>query len=88
MSERTRRRRPRLSRADRERLADRLHLLADGDHRECSNPFSPNAMTPAVFADLWREHGDEIAARWRETGHQPSTWWLAMARRARVKFRG
>ena len=34
------------------------------------------------------EHGDEIAARWRETGHQPSSWWLAMARRARVKLPG
>lgn len=87
MSQRTRRRRTRLSRADRERQADHLHLLADGDHRGCANEFAPNAMTPAIFAALWAEHGDEIRERWTEAGHQPSAWWLAMARRAGVKVR-
>lgn len=85
MSERTRRRRTRLSRADRDRMADRLHLLEDGEHAECANPFAPNALTPIVFAELWRDHGADVLERWQAAGHQPSAWWRAMARRAGVK---
>lgn len=72
------RRKPRLSRLDRDRLADRLHLLADGDHAECRNPFAKFAA-PAYFAELWPEYGAGIVERWRETGHQPSSWWRWVA---------
>lgn len=83
-SERTRRRRGRLPKADRDRLADRIHLLADGDHAECRNPFTVHAFTPDAFRKLWGEHGEGIVERWRETAHQPSAWWRWMAGRAGV----
>jgi len=78
------RRKPRMSRLERDRLADRLHLLADGDRAECRNPFTAHAFTPDAFRKLWEEHADEIERRWRETGHQPSAWWRWMAGRAGV----
>lgn len=83
-SERTRRRRGRLPKADRDRLADRLHLLADADHAECRNAFTVHAFTPDAFRTLWEQHGDEIERCWHETGHQPSSWWRWLAGRAGV----
>lgn len=82
-SERTRRRRGRLPKGQRELLADRLHLVADGDPTACRNPFA-RFMSPDLFAALWREHGAAIVERWRETGHQPSSWWRWLAGRAGV----
>jgi hypothetical protein len=77
-----------MTKADRRRLEDRLHLLADGDPAECSNAFSINALSPIAFAALWCEHGADIIERWAATGHQPSKWWLGMARRAGVRLPG
>ena len=84
-SERTRRRRGRIPKAERDLLADSLHLLADGDHAACRNPFSV-FITPDRFAALWREHGAAIEKQWRETGHQPSSWWFWKAREAGIKL--
>ena len=78
------RRNPRSNRTDRKLMADRLHLLADGEHAACSNRFSVHALHPEQFAELWTEHGESIVARWREEGHTPSDWWRWMARRAGV----
>lgn len=78
------RRKPRMSRLEREHLADRLHLLADGDRAECRNPFTAHAFTPDAFRTLWGQHGAAIVERWRETGHKPSSWWRWLAGRAGV----
>lgn len=80
------RRKARLTKAERRRLDDRLHLLADGDHAELLNPFTVNALSPIAFAELWRQHGAEIIERWQAEGHQPSAWWRSMARRAGVSI--
>ncbi len=80
------RRKPRLSRLQREHLAAFLHLLADGPREEVANPFLAIRFgsEPERFAKLWEEHGEGIVERWRETGHQPSPWWRWMAGRAGV----
>jgi len=85
-SERTRRRRGRLPKADRDRLAAFLHLLADGQREEVANPFLAIRFgsEPDAFRKLWQEHGEGIVERWRETGHRPSPWWRWMAGRAGV----
>ncbi len=80
------RRKPRMSRLQREHLAAFLHLLADGPRDEIVNPFLAIRFgsEPERFAALWEEHGEGIAERWREAGHQPSPWWRWMAGRAGV----
>lgn len=80
------RRKPRLSRLQREHLAAFLHLLADGPRAEVANPFLPIrfASEPDAFRKLWEEHGEGIVERWRETAHQPSRWWRWLAVRAGV----
>lgn len=80
------RRKPRMSRLQREHLAAFLHLLADGPREEVANPFLPIRFgsEPERFTALWEEHGEGIVERWRETGHQPSHRWRWMAGRAGV----
>jgi hypothetical protein len=74
-----------MTRADRRMLEDRLHLLADGDHRELQNEFAALAFKPEDFAQLWQEFGEGIRARWRELRHTPSAWWRALAAKAGVR---
>lgn len=74
-----------MTRADRRMLEDRLHLLADGDHRELHNEFAALAFKPATFRELWAEHAESVRARWRELGHTPSAWWRALAAKAGVR---
>lgn len=80
------RRKPRMSRLQREHLAAFLHLLADGSREEVGNPFLSIKFgsEPERFSRLWEEHGEAIVERWRETGHQPSAWWRWVAGRAGV----
>lgn len=70
------------------KLADLLHLLADGPHEECSNKFSPNGIKPEAFAALWAEHGERILAQWAQTGHRPSDWWAWRAWKAGIRIEG
>ncbi len=80
------RRKPRMSRIEREHLAAFLHLLADLPREEVANPFLAIRFgsEPESFRKLWGQHGEAIVERWRETGHQPSAWWQSIAVRAGV----
>lgn len=69
------------------RLADALHLMADGDPAECENEYS-EFTAHKDWPALWPAHGAQILENWRQTGYTPSDWWLGTARWAGIDIEG